>query len=431
MNSNRSWTSLFFQPSADIAQLERLRDRRLRNLIAHAARHSDHYRTTWERTGIRPQTISGADDLPALPVMDKHALLASYRSIIRRGTDTLNCAIEKSSGTTGESLQIPSTPGELRFKHALWFSHYTAAGLRPWHRQAKFMRGDLARKKTWAFQRGGIFRRDHFPVAAPTTEKIRWLREKNPDAVFAWGSVLNEIALHLERAGETLYVPLVFSSSDTVLHDLVAQRFGARLVEMYGAMETGPIGRACTTGRGFHIDPRWNIVEILDDRDRPATSGRIVVTVLWRTTFPLLRYAIGDRGAWSSAPCPCGDPRPLLTSLDGFPAVLIELAGGGNINGGAMAEQLLGIPGIRQYQLVQTAPSEIVMHIVPAPDFPDAGAEQFLANIRRAFGDRIRARVRIADSVYRAPGSKVCSDISLAYLQQLKARGIDIAPFLG
>ncbi len=415
---------------ANAEALSRVRDRRLRELIGHAWQHSAHYHRAMEAAGITPAKISTAEDLTAMPLLQKQTLRASLREVADRRADLGGCVNERTNGTTGEPLVIPSTEAERRFKHGLWFAAYMRCGLRPWHREAKFVIPPGPSGKRWAFQRFGIFRRNYLSVAEPTEKKIAWLREQKPDALFAWGVVLNEISLELEKTGGSLHVPLIFSSSDTVFQDLVAPRISGKLIDIYGAMEGGPFARPCPLGHGYHVDTRWNIIEILDAADRPAASGRIVVTVLWRRTAPLIRYEIGDLGSWAAGPCACGNPMPLLSSLNGRSPDLLELADGGRISSGAVTAQFRAVPGIRQYQLVQTAPAEVLIHIIPTPQFPTDAAELIRRKIEREFAGKLRVQIHLATSIYRPAAEKVCSLITMERLEKMKARGIDIAPFL-
>jgi hypothetical protein len=52
-------------------QLEALRDRRIRRIVAYAAQHVPYYRELFAREGIDPQSTQGAADLDRLPLLDR------------------------------------------------------------------------------------------------------------------------------------------------------------------------------------------------------------------------------------------------------------------------------------------------------------------------------------------------------------------------
>lgn len=54
------------------------------------------------------------------------------------------------------------------------------------------------------------------------------------------------------------------------------------------------------------------MVNIYDEKNRPAKEGNIVVTPLYKTDLPLINYAIGDRGT-----CEVRDGVRYITSVQG------------------------------------------------------------------------------------------------------------------
>ena len=54
------------------------------------------------------------------------------------------------------------------------------------------------------------------------------------------------------------------------------------------------------------------VVNIYDEKNRPAKEGNIVVTPLYKTDLPLINYAIGDKGT-----CEVRDGVRYITSVQG------------------------------------------------------------------------------------------------------------------
>jgi len=78
------------------------------------------------------------------------------------------------------------------------------------------------------------------------------------------------------------------------------KRFGATVVETYGATEGVVLGCALNSPL-IDCDASDFIVEILDEDNRPVSDGKvgyITVTNLIARYLPLIRYRIGDLGAW-------------------------------------------------------------------------------------------------------------------------------------
>jgi phenylacetate-coenzyme A ligase PaaK-like adenylate-forming protein len=84
-----------------------------------------------------------------------------------------------------------------------------------------------------------------------------------------------------------------------------------RVSSVLGANDGGAIAYQCreTQGALHHLLDDFNLVEIVDDHGRPLPDGepgRILITSLLKTAFPLIRYDINDRGRVVPGDCSCG-----------------------------------------------------------------------------------------------------------------------------
>lgn len=71
----------------------------------------------------------------------------------------------------------------------------------------------------------------------------------------------------------------------------------------------------------MHLFEDLVVPEVVDDQYRPVPDGRpgdrLLVTVLFSRTLPLIRYAMTDRIQLSTRRCPCGRPFRLLERIEG------------------------------------------------------------------------------------------------------------------
>ena len=56
-------------------------------------------------------------------------------------------------------------------------------------------------------------------------------------------------------------------------------------------------------------------------------ADRLLVTVLFNRTLPLIRYALTDSVCLATAPCPCGSPFKVLESVVGRTEATLQMAG--------------------------------------------------------------------------------------------------------
>jgi len=406
---------------------------RLQRFLRRAGRHSPYYRRLFGELGFVPERVRGIDDLSALPILERQDLGDHARELASETLPSGHALYRHTSGATGVPLRLPVTEGDLRREVLLWLRGYIQHGLKPWHRQAKFAFAVNIPSSPSPWQRFGFFSRRYMDIATTAAEKIDWLRAVEPQAVFGWSSILDEVCTELERRGERLRVSLAFTASDMLFPERrrrIAERLGARIVDAYGAIETGPTAWECPAGAGYHVDDGSVVTEIVDENGRAAASGRIVCTVLWRRAIPLIRYATGDLGTWAEQPCPCGGRHRLLARLEGREIDLVKLPSGETLNAGTIVGLVRDLPGLRHYQVVQSSPDAFVFLLCGDPSCGTDVDRTLRDRCARRIGPDLRLQVRWVREIYQPRGTKYTTLISQARLDAMRKNGVDIAPLL-
>lgn len=129
------------------------------------------------------------------------------------------------------------------------------------------------------------------------------------------------------------------------------------IVNRYGSTEQGTSMVECQEGSGFHdLSPDQVYLEVVgaaDDARLPdGDRGRLVFTHLIRRGTVFLRYAVGDIGALSRAPCPtCHLTSPRLVSDPVRTREIVKVKGT-LVNLDALQASLDGRQDLDEYQVV-------------------------------------------------------------------------------
>jgi len=106
---------------------------------------------------------------------------------------------------------------------------------------------------------------------------------------------------------------------------------GVRLHNCYGASELyGPSFLECEKQAGVHVWGDICYMEILDKNGEQCADGErgeMVVTMLQKEAFPLIRYKIGDISALDWEKCECGRTHPRLMRLSGRTDDMLSIRG--------------------------------------------------------------------------------------------------------
>ena len=195
----------------------------------------------------------------------------------------------------------------------------------PWHQSAR----------VGTTLESPIVRTLRLDATAPLAETTAALDAFAPESLVGYASMCRVLAEE-QLAGRLHIAPRAVMSASEVLTDesrrRVTEAFGGPPFNVYAATETAGIASDCAEHR-MHLYEDLVVVESVDDQNRPVPPGtfgaKLLVTVLFSRTQPLIRYELSDRVALAPAgePCPCGREFALLAGIEGRAEDILELPG--------------------------------------------------------------------------------------------------------
>lgn len=264
----------------------------------------------------------------------------------------------RTSGTTGEPLQIPSHPRvaarylghHLRALDAYGLRLTAGAGavgvlLIGWQRRC-FTYVSV----TPAMGESGLIKLNLHPDDwRDPADRGRYLDAMAPEVISG-----DPISLEQLLAIDFRHRPrAIFSTAMQLTPTLRAElqsRYGCPVLDFYSLNEAGPVAVADPDGQGHRLLQPRLIVEILDAAGRPVPQGEVGEVTLtggFNDWLPLLRYRTGDQAALA-----CRDGIWRLTDLSGRAPVRFRTPAGGWLNNVDVTHALAGLP-LRRYQLGQ------------------------------------------------------------------------------
>lgn len=110
----------------------------------------------------------------------------------------------------------------------------------------------------------------------------------------------------------------------------IGAAWGSAPFDVYAATETAAIASPCSY-RNRHVYEDLVIAEPVDRAGSPVEAGttgaRLLVTVLFSRTLPLIRYEMSDSIRLGGRGCPCGRSFALLEAVEGRLEDILELPG--------------------------------------------------------------------------------------------------------
>jgi putative adenylate-forming enzyme len=306
------------------AALERYQSHRARRIVAYARGHSPFYRTHW--AGHDPQ------DWRTLPTVDKQLMMAHFDDFNTRGISraaamevalraererdfqpTLDgLTVGLSSGTSGHRGLFVAAPHE----QAAWAGTMLARTIRTLRRQrvAFFLRSN---SNLYERVGGRLIEFRYFDLMLPLGDAVAQLNLFQPNVLIGPPSLLGFLANCAVR-GDLRIRPTRLISVAEVLepHDReqISAAFSAPVEQIYQCTE-GLLAVSCAAG-SLHLQEDVVAIQL---EPLPGDPARVmpIVTDLWRTTQPIIRYRLNDVLQIEPRPCVCGSDFRVLRAIEG------------------------------------------------------------------------------------------------------------------
>ncbi|HYO45750.1 MAG TPA: hypothetical protein VEY33_03575 [Gemmatimonadota bacterium] len=410
-------------PSEERRGAAESRSERLRRLIAHAYDRVPFYRQRFDRAGVRPADIQVLADLELLPITEKSDLVDSPPDqITARGYDPADLVSTMTSGYSGEPFVIRRTRAEQALWARSWLSDLLQAGLRTGDRVASVFVERQDRPDGVGFLSAvDMVHETLIDCCLEPPDILRALRRVQPTFLRGLAGVIDRLASSMTDHDRASIRPRVVWVSGEVLTSSARQRieagFGAPVHNAYGTHEVGLLASDCRATGLMHLGTPDLIVELVAPSLPPAPEGtrEVVVTTLDFYAAPLIRYRLKDAVTPGPDPCPCGSAFPTLTHIEGRTIDYFEVADGRSIHPYRILGPTLAVaPWVRQYQLVQVAPDQIVLRLTPEIDLDDDQRRRIEDVAAPVLGPDIRFRIETVSRIPRSAGGKSRPILSLA-----------------
>lgn len=355
-----------FLPPAEVAAR---RDRRVRAMVAHAARHVPFYREWFAANGVDPRDVRGARDLERLPLLDGAEVRADPDRFLADTRAARRGIAFVTSGTSGTPLRLRHDRRSLLANIAYGererdpLIRLCGGGFRPRELYVGYETSTF--KKVMAFTAENAWmpvapRRRFVSLLEPIEAIAALVTRDRPDILVGYGGWIDLFFRTVAARGLELQPPkLVLFMGEALppgARAAIEERWGSVVVSRYNAVEAFKIGFFCERRTGFHLHEDLCAVRIVggDGESLPdGSSGRIVLSNLVNRASVLLNYPIGDLGTISPTPCACGRSFRVLEDLDGRIEDVLPLADGRSLHPRAIWQVFQPERALLQYQLVQ------------------------------------------------------------------------------
>ena len=313
-----------------VPELKALQLKQLKMLVYKLYTFSSFYRQKMKEAGVTPEDIQELDDVRKLPFMTKKDLRDGYpdKLMMRDRGDLLR--YHASSGTTGKATIVGYTKNDLENWSESLARAMTSFGLGK--------KDVIQVANTYGLFSGGLgfhyatekMGATVIPASTGNTDRQLELicdlgvtaMAATPSYLMYLGEVAEKKGIDIRKDTKLRYGLLGGEPWSDRMRDRIFEKMGVRGFNCFGASElSGPLFMECAEQDGIHFWGDLAYLEIVDPETgeplEPGQKGEMVVTMLQKEAFPMMRYRMGDITSIMEEPCPCGRAHPRITRIQG------------------------------------------------------------------------------------------------------------------
>lgn len=182
-----------------------------------------------------------------------------------------------------------------------------------------------------------------------------------------------------------------------------------KVVNLYGASETGRLAAECPEHNNLHIHEEVSFLEVVDDQGHPVEPGqigRILTTSFYNFAMPLIRYASGDYGVLTEKPCPCGRSSRALKFVAGRQRNLFRFVDGTSKWPNMRMKELRPIYAFKQLQVVQDRIDHLTLYMVRSDVEKEIDKNALEEVFRQSLHPSLSISIELQDEMKRSPSGK-------------------------
>lgn len=410
MNSyrKRQWASL---GSIEAFQLDRLK-----KILSFSYNNSDFYKNLFDDHDFNFKRIESLQDLKKLPTISKDDLINSLSAISGKKRH-LFASSKTTGGSTGQPVTLYKNPLALARERCATARSYEWAGIHLGDPQLRFWGVPHSRP---AFKKAAVadFVANRKRISAFDLSEASFLEYYNeaidfrPRYIYGYVSVIEQFANYIIENG-LAPIPSVVSiiTTSEILSDgarkTIERAFDVKVFNEYGCGEVGSIAHECSHGN-MHLMSDNLIVEV---ENEDSDSGELIVTDLFNTATPLIRYRLGDYATLSNEVCSCGRSLPLIKGIHGRAYDIIETPSGKKVHPESIIYVFEGFQSqsrsFRQFQVIQESKFEMSVNIIASSCWTTSMEEKLLEALKRDVDEDIKYTISLVDSIERESSGKM------------------------
>ena len=346
-------------------ELKKMQYESIKKLVNNLYEFNQFYHDRMKAANIHPSDIKSLSDVSKLPFMYKQDLRDNYPTKMFTVPNEKVVRYHVSSGTTGKPTLVGYTRGDLDYWSEALARSMTSIGMNSSDTLQVSYGYGLFTGGLGAHYGGERIGATVLPSGTGGTERQIELMVDlgvtaiacTPSYLIHIGEVAKKMGVDIRRDTKLKRALVGAEPWTESMRQHIEEDMGIKAYDIYGTSEmAGPMFTECEERNGIHMQSDIVYVEIIDPETgevlEPGQKGEMVVTMLKKEAFPLVRYRIKDITSIIDEDCPCGRTSPRIKRITGSSDDMLIIRGI-NVFPSQVEYTLMQIPQVgNQYMII-------------------------------------------------------------------------------
>jgi phenylacetate-CoA ligase len=393
-------------------EIQHLQWQALTRLLKHSFENCPYYRERWQTVGVDDiRTVDTMAQFQQLPVLTKDDIRQHYQRIRAKNFD--HNIVKATGGSTGQPLTFELDFSSNTRREAVMWRGYGWLGAGLGERTLYLWGSGIGRPAIigqvkeqlyhWLYNRKML---NSFTMSPDNMHwYIKQINAYRASAMVAYVNPLYELAKYIVQHQLEVHKPQSILTGAEPLYQyqraVIEQAFQCPVYNTYGCREVMLVAAECQQEKQLHINSDHVLVETINDEGQVVSecSGDVLLTDLYNYAMPLIRYQNGDRATLLDNACACGNPLPLMSSVDGRKLDVIKTASGKLIPGELFPHLFKEFTSIDKFQVKQTQIDALTISIVAKNGLPSADKLAISNEINRYSCGELLLNFQLVDDI--------------------------------
>jgi phenylacetate-CoA ligase len=409
---------MFFLSSQrwDRKKIDEYQDRKLINIVRHAAEHVPYYRNLFKEVNLDPYKFRGREDMQRIPMLDKQTLRIRQDEFIADNASQYGISWDSTSGSTGTPLHFIEDNLTKASKLAVVLRSYQWAGYLPGKKTfslQSYTFGDPA-SFTKYFPFAKLWRFDAKKLKKETAlELLDLIDRERPSVFIGYPFSIFMLTQFAEREGRSIHpIGSIVTAGETLSErrrELLEAAYKCKVYDFFSHHENVAIITECKN-QTRHICEDFAYNEIVDESGNDASekgTGELVGTGFYNYAMPLIRYRIGDKVILDSKndACGCGRHFRIVKEIVGRQNDYLETPDG-RLLGNVLEHSVDNAKGVMLSQCVQDAIDHMYVNLIVEKEFNEESRIELEKGLRKRLGNEIKIDFKVVSQLERSKSGK-------------------------